>query len=149
MLLIRPQTLRELRSAPLQPTIGAEIYGVDISRPLSIAQRDAIKAAILDYKVVFFRDQTLDKQSHAAFAREFGPLYEYPSTTSDTNIVPIHKISAVESKKVNRGIQPDFIKDGDIIIPTQAGASYRRGARYCAPSTCRLSAETRSGSMQT
>lgn len=62
---------------PLQPTVGAEIHGVDISRPLTDAQRDAIKAAILAYKVVFFRDQTLDKQSHAAFARQFGPLYDY------------------------------------------------------------------------
>jgi len=103
----------ELEIRPLQPTIGAEIQGIDISRPLSTAQRDAIKAAILQYKVVFFRDQTLDKESHAAFARHFGPLYDYPSPTSDTNIVPIHKISAVEARKRERGVQPDFIKDGD------------------------------------
>jgi len=97
---------------PLQPTIGAEIHGVDISKPLSAAQRDAIKAAILDYKVVFFRDQTLDKETHAAFARHFGPLYDYPSPTSDTNIVPIHKISAVDAKERLRGRQqPDFLKD--------------------------------------
>ncbi|MFT3965029.1 MAG: TauD/TfdA family dioxygenase [Sphingobium sp.] len=96
---------------PLQPTIGAEIHGVDISKPLTPAQRDAIKAAVLDYKVIFFRDQTLDKQSHADFARQFGPLYDYPSATSDTNIIPIHKISAVEAKKRDRGQQPDFLKD--------------------------------------
>jgi taurine dioxygenase len=96
---------------PLQPTIGAEIHGVDISKPLTTAQRDAIKAAILDYKVVFFRDQTLDKQGQADFARQFGPLYDYPSATSDSNIVPIHKISAVEEKKRDRGQQPDHLKD--------------------------------------
>jgi alpha-ketoglutarate-dependent taurine dioxygenase len=102
-----------LEIRPLQPTIGAEIYGVDISKPLTPGQRDAIKVTILQYKVVFFRDQTLDKESHAAFARHFGPLYDYPSATSDTNIVPIHKISAVEAKTYDRGVQPDFIKDGD------------------------------------
>jgi alpha-ketoglutarate-dependent sulfate ester dioxygenase len=97
---------------PLQPTIGAEIHGVDISRPLSPGQRDAIKQAVLDYKVVFFRDQTLDKASHAAFAAQFGPLYDYPSATSDTNIVPIHNISAVEAKKRFREEeQPDYLKD--------------------------------------
>lgn len=98
---------------PLQPTIGAEIHGVDIAKPLTAEQRDAIKAAILEYKVVFFRDQSLDKQSHAAFARQFGPLYDYPSRSSDENIVPIHKISAVDAKKRERAAQPDFIKDGD------------------------------------
>jgi alpha-ketoglutarate-dependent taurine dioxygenase len=97
---------------PLQPTIGAEIHGVDISRPLSTEQRDAIKAAVLEYKVVFFRDQTLDKASHAAFAAQFGPLYDYPSATSDTNIVPIHNISAVEAKKRFKDAeQPDYLKD--------------------------------------
>ncbi len=65
---------------PLQPTIGAEISGVDLSRPLSAAERDQIKAAILEYKVVFFRDQDLDQDQHAAFARQFGPLYTHPST---------------------------------------------------------------------
>jgi taurine dioxygenase len=102
-----------LEIRPLQPTIGAEIHGVDISKPLTLGQRDEIKAAILQYKVVFFRDQVLDKQGHADFARQFGPLYDYPSATSDSNIVPIHKISAVEAKKRQRAAQPDFIKDGD------------------------------------
>lgn len=96
---------------PLQPAIGAEIHGIDISKPLTPGQRDTIKAAILDYKVVFFRDQTLDKQSHADFARNFGPLYDYPSATSDSNIVPIHTISALAAKKQDRGEQPDFLKD--------------------------------------
>ena len=66
---------------PLQPTIGAEISGVDLTRPLSDADRDQIKAAILRYKVVFFRDQHLDQDQHAAFARRFGPLYTHPSTS--------------------------------------------------------------------
>lgn len=96
---------------PLQPTIGAEIHGVDLARPLSTAQRDAIKAAILEYKVVFFRDQALDRPQQAAFAAQFGPLYDYPSATSDSNIVPIHKISAVEAKQRDRGEQPHFLKD--------------------------------------
>ncbi len=96
---------------PLQPTIGAEIHGVDLAQPLTPAQRDAIKAAILDYKVVFFRDQVLDRQGQADFARQFGPLYDYPSATSDSNIVPIHKISAEEAKKRSRGDQPHFLRD--------------------------------------
>ena len=39
--------LAELTIRPLQPTIGAEIGGVDLSRPISDATRDEIKAAIL------------------------------------------------------------------------------------------------------
>ena len=90
-----PATVIDIR--PLQPTIGAEISGVDLSKPLSVEQRDAIRAAILRYKVVFFRDQPLNNDQHAAFAREFGPLYTHPSTKRDEKIAPIHKISAVDA----------------------------------------------------
>ena len=86
---------------PLQPTIGAEISGVDLRNPLSDAERDQIKAAILQYKVVFFRDQFLDQDQHAAFARRFGPLYTHPSTkkASAEKAPAIHNIAALDEKK--------------------------------------------------
>src|ERR1700728_3025187 len=84
---------RTITVRPLQPTIGAEIAGVDLGQPLSTAARDEIKAAILQYKVVFFRDQ------HAAFARQFGPLYVHPSVNKpDADQVPAaHQIAAVDA----------------------------------------------------
>lgn len=82
-----------LTLSPLEPTIGAEISGVDLSQPLSPEDRDFIKSALLRYKVVFFRDQhALDAESQAAFAANFGPLYTHPTTRSDVNNKPIHKI---------------------------------------------------------
>lgn len=94
---------------PLQPTIGAEIGGIDISRPLSAAQRDAIRAAVLKHKVVFFRDQRLDNESHAAFARAFGPLYTHPSTTRDPKIAPIHKIVAADTARYEKSIHREVL----------------------------------------
>jgi len=86
---------------PLQPTIGAEIRGVDLRSPLSDAARDQIKAAILEYKVVFFRDQNLDRDQHAAFARQFGPLYTHPSVNKpySDKVPAIHQISAADARK--------------------------------------------------
>jgi taurine dioxygenase len=97
---------------PLQPTIGAEIHGVDIGKPLDPVVRDAIRAAVLKYKVVFFRDQQLDNDSHAAFAREFGPLYTHPSTTHDPKITPIHNIAARDNARFDKR-QGGEIKAGD------------------------------------
>lgn len=57
---------------PLQPTIGAEISGVDLTRPLTRSVRDEIYAALLRHGVVFFRDQPIDRAQHVAFARAFG-----------------------------------------------------------------------------
>jgi alpha-ketoglutarate-dependent taurine dioxygenase len=86
---------------PLQPTIGAEITGVDLSQPLSTAARDEIKDAILRYKVVFFRDQNLNRDQQAAFAQQFGPLYVHPSVNKpDAEQLPAaHQIAAVDAKK--------------------------------------------------
>ena len=53
----RPNDLLDIR--PVQPLIGAEIHGIDISKPLDPATRDAIRAAVVKHKVVFFRDQQL------------------------------------------------------------------------------------------
>jgi taurine dioxygenase len=102
----------EIVVRPLQPTIGAEIEGVDLRQPLSPAQRDAIKAAILKHKVVFFRDQPLDNEQHAAFARQFGPLYTHPSTRRDEKIAPIHKIAAEDFTKYDKKLHRD-VRCGD------------------------------------
>ncbi len=57
---------------PMAIHIGAEISGVDLSRPLAPEQVSAIRAALLRWKVVFFRGQTLDHRRHIALAKAFG-----------------------------------------------------------------------------
>lgn len=66
---------------PLQPTIGAEVGGIDLRQPLSDALRDQIKAALLKYKVLFFRDQDIDRRQHLDFAKRFGKIYTPPYAT--------------------------------------------------------------------
>ena len=51
---------------------GAEIFGVDLKRPLSEPQARDIWHALLRWKVVFFRNQHLDHAQHVAFARALG-----------------------------------------------------------------------------
>jgi alpha-ketoglutarate-dependent sulfate ester dioxygenase len=59
---------------PLAVHIGAEIHGVDLTRPLAPEEVQDIRAALLRWKVVFFRGQHLDHQQHINFARHFGEL---------------------------------------------------------------------------
>jgi taurine dioxygenase len=95
------QRTAALTITPLQPTIGAEIDGIDLRAPLSDQRRDEIKAAILQYKVVFFRDQQLDRDQHAAFARRFGPLYTppYAKAAPIDGAPSLHRIAAIDFKK--------------------------------------------------
>ena len=47
--------------------IGAEIGGVDLSRPLSDDQVQEIRKALLKWKVLFFRNQNIDHAAQVEF----------------------------------------------------------------------------------
>lgn len=108
---ISVQSAVQLDIRPVQPLVGAEIHGIDISKPLDDATRDAIRAAVVKYKIVFFRDQNLDNASQTAFASQFGTPYTHPSPNRDKNIATIHKIAAEDFKKVEFR---DYAKRGDV-----------------------------------
>ena len=76
--LVRNLTIAALELAPLTPTIGAEVSGVDLSQPLDAATVSAMRTALLDWKVLFFRDQDITTDQHLAFARNFGELEAHP-----------------------------------------------------------------------
>lgn len=60
------------------PSIGAEIGGLDLSRPLSEAEFTAVYAALLEHKIIFFRDQAITTQQQVSLARRFGELEHNP-----------------------------------------------------------------------
>ncbi|MFI5992376.1 TauD/TfdA dioxygenase family protein [Streptomyces sp. NPDC051362] len=61
-----------LEVKPAAGHIGAEITGVDLAEELPDEVVAAIRAAVLRWKVVFFRGQRLDHTTQVAFARRFG-----------------------------------------------------------------------------
>lgn len=69
---------RRLVLHPLSPTVGAEVAGVDVAAPLDDETLAELRRAILDYKVIFFRDQDVTTEQHLAFARRFGTLETHP-----------------------------------------------------------------------
>ncbi len=64
----------EIGVSPVSIHIGAEIDGVDLTKPLSAQAVEEIRAALLKWKVLFFHDQHLDHEQQLAFSRQFGEL---------------------------------------------------------------------------
>jgi taurine dioxygenase len=56
----------------LQPAIGGEISGIDLSQEIPPATAKDIYNALLAHGVIFFRNQQLDYKAHLALARVFG-----------------------------------------------------------------------------
>lgn len=59
---------------PLNPYIGAEVRGVDLTQPLDDSTFNAIKNAFDRSSVLVFRDQPVDDAAQIAFSRHFGRL---------------------------------------------------------------------------
>ena len=76
---------------------GAEISGVDLTAPLRDDQIAEIRAALLTWKVVFFRDQFISHDDHLRFARAFGaptpahPLFDSIPDPDYPTIYPIFR----------------------------------------------------------
>lgn len=82
--------------SPATPTIGAEISGLDLDRPLTSAEGELLRAAWLRFKVVFFRDQDISHESHVRLGRFFGELEGHPVIPSVEGYPEILKIEGVE-----------------------------------------------------
>ena len=72
---------------PVTTRIGAQVDGVDLTRPITDEQRDEIRAALVRHLVLFFRDQDLDDDQHVAFASHFGEVA--PSTPRSTSVFDV------------------------------------------------------------
>ena len=63
---------------PYSVTIGGEVDGIDLREPLSDEQVEDLRWALLDRKVLFFRNQNISTEQHLEFARNFGDLEVHP-----------------------------------------------------------------------
>lgn len=66
--------MREYSLEQLTPTIGAEISNIDLSQDLSEEKLDQIYQDLIDYKVIFFRNQEISPKNHIALAKSFGEI---------------------------------------------------------------------------
>jgi alpha-ketoglutarate-dependent taurine dioxygenase len=57
---------------PQQPRLGAEIYGIDLRASLTDELRNELKQLLVQYKVLFFRDQDINREQHIALGLRRG-----------------------------------------------------------------------------
>lgn len=64
--------------SPLAGSLGAEVQNVNLSKNMSDEIMSDIYNALLDYQVIFFRDQKFDPASQKLFANKIGKPVVYP-----------------------------------------------------------------------
>jgi len=87
---------------PVAGRIGAEIRGVHLSGELDAATVEAIQQALVQYKVVFFREQTqLDDQRQEAFAHLLGEPVAHPTVPSREGTRYLLELDGAEGQRAN------------------------------------------------
>src|SRR6218665_92516 len=71
---LAPRVQPALDIRPLDAPLGAEVFGLDLSRPLAEAQFRRLHRAHLDHHVLVFRDLRITPAQQIDFSRRFGPL---------------------------------------------------------------------------
>jgi taurine dioxygenase len=67
-----------LAVTPMSPTIGGEVSGIDLRDEQSDETIATLRAALVQWKVLFFREQNITTEQHLSFARRFGELEVHP-----------------------------------------------------------------------
>lgn len=93
----------ELSVQPVSGAIGAQIGGVDLSRPLNESTVAAIRAAWLEHLVIFFRDQQLTPLQQLDFARCMGEPMAYPFVNGLADQPLITPVVKLENETKNFG----------------------------------------------
>jgi len=70
---------RVISTLPLTPAIGAEIEGIDLAEPLADDVFQAVRSALLEHGVIFFRDQEISVEQQMALGALFGELVAHPN----------------------------------------------------------------------
>jgi taurine dioxygenase len=71
------KTWQHIKVNPIAGALGAEVDGVRLTQ-LGDAPFAELRAALLEYQVLFLRDQNLTRDEQKAFARRFGTLHIHP-----------------------------------------------------------------------
>jgi taurine dioxygenase len=83
--------------------LGAEISGVDLSQDLPDETIAAIRQALVQHQVIFFRDQDLTPAQQVAFGARFGPLNIHPYVAGMAGQPEVMEIIKEPSDKINFG----------------------------------------------
>ena len=94
---------------PLHPTFGAEIRGIDWSKPIPKDVCDEIELAAQTYGILLFKKTGLDNERHIAWAENYGELdsiLQFVPRGAKTRLAPYYELWDAGNLDVNGNIIP-------------------------------------------
>lgn len=88
---------------PTAGALGAEIFGLDLSKPLDEPTVAAIRDAFHEHLVIFFRNQEICSDDFLRFAGYFGEVVPYPMVKGLADYPDIIPVLKLEHERTNFG----------------------------------------------
>ena len=79
----------------LSPTLGAEVVGLDASKPFEPRTMQLLQDAFQEHHLLCFRGQWLDDAELIAFSKQFGPLEEFPEKDKTKEKIEVYHVANV------------------------------------------------------
>ncbi len=93
-----------LTAKPFAPNLGAEIYGVDLSADIPDAQFSEVHQALLDYQVLFFKEQKeIPPEMQVKFGKRFGKLHAHPAAPTMEGHPEVFEVHVTKDSKIANG----------------------------------------------
>jgi taurine dioxygenase len=93
-----------IQVTPFAPALGAEVRGIDLANGIDDATYREVRAAFLQYGVLFFKQQSeIAPAVHVGIARMFGELHMHPAAPHMPGFPEVFVIHAHRESKVANG----------------------------------------------
>ncbi len=85
----------------LSQTIGAEVIGIDLSKPINESEIERLRQALNENGVLCFRDQHLTEAQQIEFSRRWGPLEDFPEENKTVAASTVYNVANVSAEGVH------------------------------------------------
>ena len=99
----KAEAIRPFAVTRLPGAFGAELVGLDLSRPITPGSSAAVQAAFLEHALLVIRDQKIDRAAMKRFAETFGELEPHAVALKQFDgqaIAGVHLISNLDANGV-------------------------------------------------
>jgi taurine dioxygenase/alpha-ketoglutarate-dependent 2,4-dichlorophenoxyacetate dioxygenase len=93
----QPAAILDYLISPLGEALGAEVNGLDLSKPISPEVIGELKQAIKTYGVLCFRKQSLTEAQQIGFSKLWGPLEDFPEEDKTVSAATVYHVANVSA----------------------------------------------------
>jgi taurine dioxygenase/alpha-ketoglutarate-dependent 2,4-dichlorophenoxyacetate dioxygenase len=115
----------------LSPALGAEVEGLDLSRPMPAGAFEALRAALQEHHVVCVRGQSLTEAQQIAFSELFGPLETFPEKDKTKSQSTIYNVANVSPEGQHLPVDDHRVIAQKVNARWHTDSSYRFIPSYC------------------